>query len=80
MTTPNTTEEEKRMKKRKPTQFDHGYICACADIIRTHGEPTIARDVLKGVAPANLDWSKANDLDVKVLFEAGLIDVSKGVE
>lgn len=50
--------------------FEQGYICAVANIIRTHDAPTIAEDVLACQTPD--DWSKVNDYDYKTLRAAGL--------
>jgi len=31
-------------------EFEKGYLCATAEILRTHDEPTIAKDVFGGCA------------------------------
>lgn len=55
--------------KDSPT-FVQGYVCAVAEIIRTHGEPTIARDVLKGVG--KVDWRTIDEFDRETLRRAGI--------
>ena len=40
--------------------FDRGYCCAVANILRTHGDSLIARDVLRANEPG--DW---NDIDTE---------------
>ncbi len=36
------------MSNKKRNDFLIGYACACADIMRSHGEDTIAADVFRG--------------------------------
>lgn len=55
--------------------FEQGYICAVANIIRTHDEPTIAKDVLAAQMPK--DWSKVDKLDYQTLHKAGLAPALK---
>lgn len=35
--------------------FMQGYVCAVAEIIRLHDEPTVAKDVLRGIGNVNWD-------------------------
>jgi hypothetical protein len=55
--------------------FDQGYVCAVADIIKSHGDETLARDVLMGLGP--VDWTKIDKRDLDTLLEAKLVEVSK---
>ena len=57
-----------RMKRR--LTFQDGYICAVAEIIRTHDLPTVAKDVLKGLG--KVDWSKIEPEDRELLQKHGL--------
>lgn len=50
--------------------FIQGYVCAVAEIIRTHDQPTIARDVLKGVG--KVDWRTIDEFDRETLRKAGI--------
>jgi hypothetical protein len=47
--------------------FERGYVCAVAEIIRTHGEDVVAKDVLRGVLPIN--WKKIDKYDRDALKE-----------
>jgi hypothetical protein len=47
--------------------FQDGYICAVANIIRTHDDPVIAKDVLKALG--KVDWSKVEPDDHTLLRE-----------
>lgn len=55
----------------KHSAFIRGYICAVAEILRTHDEPTIAKDVLR--AAGKVDWSQIDKADVEPLRAAGLV-------
>lgn len=52
-------------------EFERGYICAVAEIIRMHDEPVIAKDVLRGIG--RVDWSLIDEYDRTTLRGAGLI-------
>ena len=56
--------------KPSGSQFTRGYVCAVAEIIRSHGEDIIAGDVL--IAAGLVDWSKIDAADREVLAKAGL--------
>ena len=45
--------------------FERGYVCAVAEIIRTHGEDVVAKDVLRAVLPIN--WTKIDEYDRNAL-------------
>jgi hypothetical protein len=47
--------------------FERGYVCAAAEIIRTHGEDVIARDVLRGIGL--IDWDDIDEGDRDALKE-----------
>lgn len=51
--------------------FEDGYICAVANILRTHDEPTVAKDVLKQLG--KIDPKKINPDDAEILRGAGLL-------
>lgn len=51
--------------------FDAGYICAVANIIRTHDEPTVAKDVLAGNIPAS--WTLVDKDDLNILVKHGVV-------
>lgn len=59
-----------RQKKREDHAFTQGYVCAVANIISTHGEDVIARDVLRGAGHVN--WKIIDDYDRDILAKAGL--------
>ncbi len=44
------------------SEFDKGYVCAVANLLRLHDEPTLARDILKENPPSDYDWW--NEIDV----------------
>jgi len=44
--------------------FDNGYSCACANIVKSHGEDSIAEDVLK----VNLNIENISEDDLSVLI------------
>lgn len=50
--------------------FMQGYVCAVAEIIRTHDEPTVAKDVLRGIG--NVNWDCIDDYDKETLQKAGI--------
>lgn len=52
--------------------FTDGYVCAVANIIRTHGETTIAKDVLGGCEPTKRQWCSIEPYDRDLLAEHGL--------
>lgn len=56
----------------KRLTFQDGYICAVANIIRTHDQPVIAKDVLKGLG--KVDWSKVEPEDHAIFKEYGLTE------
>lgn len=58
--------------------FDQGYVCAVANIIRTHREDVIAKDVL--AAAGVIDWTLIAAEDLKVLREAGLAPRKRRIE
>ena len=47
--------------------FDRGYVCAVANILRTHGDTVIARDVLRANEPG--DWNNVDIADKDIIFE-----------
>jgi hypothetical protein len=53
------------MNKRDEAQFERGYVCAVAEIIRTHDEGVVAKDVLRGMLPIN--WRNIDEYDRKAL-------------
>lgn len=55
--------------------FTQGYVCAVAEIIRTHDEPTIAQDVLRGAG--KVDWDCIDDYDKATLQKAGLYNAER---
>lgn len=57
--------------KKLQIEWERGYICAVANIIHTHGDTVIAKDVLMGCS--NPDWTHIDSYDVKTLVKAGLI-------
>jgi hypothetical protein len=54
------------------TSFESGYICAVAQILRLHGDVTMAKDVLQGVGPAKVNWNEVAPEDRFVLEKFGL--------
>lgn len=52
------------------TTFNQGYVCAVANIVKMHGEDTIAKDVLRGAG--NIDWSEIDPYDREILEKVGL--------
>ena len=52
--------------------FEQGYVCAVAELVRTHNQPTIASDVLRALG--KIDWSKIDDFDRKPLEDVGLLN------
>lgn len=65
---PLITKNQKQSFRR---DFTKGYICAVANIINTHGNTQIAKDVLGANVPD--DWSVIDELDVTTLRHAGVI-------
>lgn len=47
--------------------FNQGYICAVATIINTHGEDTIAEDVLGCCLPDDDELLDIDEVDLKVI-------------
>jgi hypothetical protein len=47
--------------------FERGYVCAAAEIIRTHGEDVVAKDVLRAILPVN--WRNIDGHDREALKE-----------
>lgn len=60
----------KQQKKYDDDLFTQGYICACANIILTHGADQIAKDVLRGAGKVN--WKIISDYDRDALAKASL--------
>jgi len=60
-----------KVKLRPPTDFDRGFICAVACILRLHGERQIAKDVLLNAG--NIDWATISEFDLEPIQAAGLI-------
>lgn len=54
---------KKAFLRGKSIGFDQGYICATANIIKIHGEETIAKDVLN----ANYSLEDADKHDLEIL-------------
>jgi hypothetical protein len=54
-----------KVNKHESAQFERGYVCAVAEIIRTHGEDVVAKDVLRGILPIN--WRNIDEYDRKTL-------------
>lgn len=54
---------EKAFRSGQSVGFSQGYVCATANIIKMHGEDTIAKDVLK----ANYILENADEHDLEVL-------------
>ena len=50
--------------------FRDGYFCAVANILRTHGEDVVARDVLRGFGAVDIE--NLNPDDFEVLKQYGL--------
>jgi hypothetical protein len=50
--------------------FDRGYCCAVANILRTHGDTVIARDVLRANEPG--DWNDIDTSDRDIIEKSGL--------
>jgi hypothetical protein len=57
--------------------FVQGYVCAVAEIVRLHGQETVARDVLKGLGKG-VDWSGIDECDIETLRDASLIELDSG--
>jgi len=55
----------------KTPTFEQGYVLAVAEIVRTHDNIRIARDVLRGIG--EVDWATIDEADIKTLTEAGLV-------
>jgi len=53
------------VNKQDTAQFERGYVCAVAEIIRTHGEDVVAKDVLRGILPVN--WRNIDEYDREAL-------------
>lgn len=58
------------MEQRCGKAFTQGFICAVADIIRLHDQPTIAADVLRAIG--KIDWSVIAQFDRATLAQHGL--------
>lgn len=50
--------------------FDRGYCCAVANIVRTHGDTVIARDVLRANEPG--DWNDIDASDRDIIEQSGI--------
>ena len=58
-----------KRKAKKDRAWDVGYACACAEIIRTHDQPTIAEDVYESnfLTVSQLRAAGVDEYDIKVL-------------
>ena len=50
--------------------FDRGYCCAVANILRTHSDTVIARDVLRANEPG--DWNDIDTSDRDIIEKSGI--------
>lgn len=66
--------ELKRKLKDKLT-FEQGYVCAVATLIRQHGEPAIAKDLLGCISIK--DWSEIDQYDQEPLKKHSLIKLHR---
>lgn len=57
-------------QRRADDIFTQGYVCACANIILTHGADTVAKDVLRGAGRVN--WKIIDEYDRDTLAKVGL--------
>lgn len=57
-------------RAKKNTEFEQGFSCAIATVIRQHDEPTIAFDALRTCFPTlkSLKESGTDPYDLKVLI------------
>lgn len=51
-------------------EFEAGYVCAVATMLKQHDEPAMATDALH--AYGHIDWRNVEAYDRKVLKDAGL--------
>lgn len=58
-----------RKLSKQMNMFSAGYACACANIIRTHGESTIATDVFSAnfMSLADMKAAGVDESDIEVL-------------
>lgn len=54
-----------------PLTFEQGYVCAVANLLRDHGQTTMAGDLLRGIG--NVDWSKIDPYDRDEIKRHGLL-------
>jgi hypothetical protein len=57
-----------------PLTFEQGYICAVANLLRAHDQPTMAADLIKGM---DVDWSKIDPYDRDEIKRYGLLPNTK---
>lgn len=52
-------------------EFTRGFVCAVANLVKMHDEPTIAKDLLRCIG--NVDWKTIDRYDRDILRRAGLL-------
>ena len=50
------------------SEFDKGYVCAVANLLRLHDEPTLAEELLKENPPSDDDWNEIDESDRKIIL------------
>ncbi|KXO77803.1 hypothetical protein [Brucella anthropi] len=60
---------EAKLTAAEKTDFEHGYVLACCNIVNLHDEPTIAHDTLSelGVTRAAIKAMNLSEFDLKAL-------------
>jgi hypothetical protein len=66
----SVTDGGQTMERERDTAFVRGYVCAVANLIMLHDQPTMAKDVLRPMTPIN--WKLIDEYDRNVLAKAGL--------
>jgi len=57
-------------EQRFPNDFERGYVCAVANILKLYDENEIARDVLNQISPSTFDFSKIVSADKDVIIKS----------
>ncbi|NVL49951.1 hypothetical protein F2S72_09385 [Pseudomonas syringae pv. actinidiae] len=60
----------------KLTDFEHGIFYSAASIVRLHGEPRVAADLLIDAELANIDCSELEEYEKEMLRQ---VNTEKGV-